>query len=85
MKIKIKITQKQISAIEEWKPLLEVAVKDYKMKIYPDNHDFSCSPPEIIEEQRFLKSRVKMMKQLISLSNEILEMVNNDDTWRNTT
>ena len=72
MKIEIEITEEQLQAITEWRELVIPTKKDFERRIYPEDHDFSYSAPEILQEQEMLKSRAKAMGHLIDLANEII-------------
>lgn len=77
--IEIEINSEQINALQEWKPLLKNAIDDFELKAYPEDYDYYISPPEVVEEQKFLRSRINLMKTLISHIDNVLSEFGWDD------
>jgi len=79
MEITVDVTYEQIEALKEWEPMLKYALDDYEFRAYPENHDYSINPPEIIQEQKFIRNRIKLIKELISHINNIVNEFEKDE------
>lgn len=77
--IEIEINSEQINALQEWKPLLKNAISNYELEAFPEDHDYFISPPELVKEQKFIRSRINLMKTLISHIDNVLNYWNKED------